>query len=278
MSQTGAAPVPVEPDPRTYNLDPEKLERALTSKTRAIMPVHLYGQVADVEKIRALAFKFGLRIVEDAAQAHGSEQFGKRAGTLGDAAGFSFYPGKNLGAFGDAGAVTTDDDQLAENIRMLRNYGSRKKYYNEVKGYNSRLDPIQAAFLIVKLKWLDDWNERRRRIAAQYLSELGGVANLTLPKVLQGSLPVWHLFVIRCRQRDALQSHLEKCGVGTLIHYPVPPHLSEAYSSESMFASEFPLAVEIAETCLSLPIYPQMSEEQVSYVCSAVRSFFYEQN
>jgi dTDP-4-amino-4,6-dideoxygalactose transaminase len=278
VSQTGATPVPVEPDPRTYNLDPEKFERALTSKTRAVIPVHLYGQVADVEKIRVPAAMAGLKIIEDAAQAHGSEQLGKRTGALGDAAGFSFYPGKNLGAFGDAGAVTTDDDHLAESLRVLRNYGSRKKYYNEVKGYNSRLDPIQAACVGVKLKWLDDWNGRRRRLAAQYLSELGGISVLTLPEVLDGTLPVWHLFVIRCEQRDALKSHLEKRGVGTLIHYPVPPHLSDAYSRDPMPAYELPLAVEIAKTCLSLPIYPQMIGEQVSYVCDAVRSFFHEQD
>jgi dTDP-4-amino-4,6-dideoxygalactose transaminase len=228
-SYADAVPVPIEPDAETYNLAPENIERAITAKTKAIMPVHLYGQPAAMDAINEIAQKYNLKVIEDAAQAQGAKYQGERTGILGDAAGFSFYPGKNLGAYGDAGAVTTNDEELAEKIKMLRNYGSKVKYYNEVKGYNSRLDPLQAAFLRVKLKYLDEWNARRAKVAKYYLEALSDVSDLILPFVPEESEPVWHLFVVRHPRRDDLQKHLAENGIGTMIHYPVPPHLSEAY-------------------------------------------------
>src|SRR5205814_1902340 len=230
VSYADAKPVPVESDPRTSNLDPARIEAALTSKTKAIMPVHLYGQPADMDPIMAIAEKHGLKVIEDNAQAQGALYKGRRTGSLGHAAGHSYYPGKNLGALGDAGAVTTDDPALADRIRVLRNYGSKKKYYNECIGYNSRLDELQAAFLRAKLKKLDEWNDRRRAIAARYLESWSGAIELTLPFVPDWAEPVWHLFVVRHSQRDQLQQQLTEAGIGTLIHYPVPPHLSGAYA------------------------------------------------
>ena len=208
VSYTGAVPVPVEPDLQTYNLDPGRIEDAITARTRAIIPVHLYGQPAAMEAIREIALRHGLKVIEDAAQAHGSAYRGKRAGNLGDAAAFSFYPTKNLGAFGDAGAVVTNDDEIADRVRVLRNYGSRARYYNEVKGVNSRLDPIQASFLRVKLQHLDEWNARRKKVAAEYLEALNGSPDVILPSVAPGLESAWHLFVLRHRQRDKLQKHL----------------------------------------------------------------------
>jgi dTDP-4-amino-4,6-dideoxygalactose transaminase len=231
-SYAQAMPVPVEPNIDTYNIAPERIEAAITERTKAIMPVHLYGQPAEMDAINAIADKYELKVIEDAAQAQGAKYKGKRTGSLGDAAGFSFYPGKNLGAYGDAGAVTTDDDDLAEQIRMLRNYGSRKKYYNEVKGYNSRLDPLQAAFLRVKLKYLDEWNARRAEVAEYYMANLTGASDLVLPHVLEQTNPAWHLFVVRHLQRDDLQKYLESESVGTVIHYPIPPHQSDAYQEK----------------------------------------------
>ena len=234
VSYAGATPVPVEPDPNTYNIDPSQIEAAITLRTRAVLPVHLYGQPADMDPIRALAQQHGLRIIEDAAQAHGATYKGRRCGSLGDAAGFSFYPGKNLGAFGDAGAVTTDDDAIADRVRALRNYGSRKKYYNDEKGFNSRLDPLQAAFLRVKLRHLDEWNRRRADLAAGYSNLLSRATDVTLPFAPEWADPCWHLYVIRHPQRNALQAHLAESGIGTVIHYPVPPHRSDAYSESSL--------------------------------------------
>jgi len=232
VSHVGATPVPVEPDGKTFNIDPSRLAAVLTSRTKAILPVHLYGQPADMEPIMAFSRQHGLKVIEDNAQSQGARYKGRRTGSLGDAAGHSFYPGKNLGAFGDAGAITTDDDVLAERIRTLRNYGSKKKYYNEVKGYNSRLDELQAAFLRVKLKKLDDWNGRRSEVAKAYLNHLAGIDNLSLPVVPEWAEPVWHLFVVRHPQRDRLQEKLTAAGIGTMIHYPVPPHLSGAYAGD----------------------------------------------
>ena len=271
VSYAGAKPVPVEPDPRTFNLDPSRIEAAITSRTRAIMPVHLYGQPADMDPIMDLARKHKLKVVEDNAQAQGARYKGRRTGSLGDAAGNSFYPGKNLGAYGDAGAVTTNDAQLAGRVRTLRNYGSKEKYYNEIKGYNSRLDELQAAFLQVKLKKLDEWNERRRTAAARYQAELAGVPGLTLPFVPEWAEPVWHLFVVRNSQRGVLQQKLTDAGIGTLIHYPVPPHLSGAYSDAGWKRGDFPMAEELAETVLSLPMGPHFSREQSSQVVSEIR-------
>ena len=253
VSYAGATPVPVEPDAKTFNLDPSRIEGAITHRTKAIMPVHLYGQPADMDPIMNIARKHGLKVIEDNAQAQGARYKGRRTGSLGDAAGNSFYPGKNLGAFGEAGAVTTNDQELAGKIRVLRNYGSQKKYYNEVKGYNSRLDELQAAFLRVKLKKLDEWNERRRTVANQYLAGLHGVPGLIQPFVPGWAEPVWHLFVVRHPQRDAFQQKLAAADIGTLIHYPVPPHLSGAYADAGWKRGAFPIAEELASSVLSLP-------------------------
>jgi dTDP-4-amino-4,6-dideoxygalactose transaminase len=272
-THAGARPVPVEPDPRTSNIDPNRVEDAITSRTRAILAVHLYGQPAAMTPINEIARARGLRVVEDAAQAHGGRVAGRRAGALGHAAGFSFYPGKNLGAYGDAGAVTTDDAPLADRLRMLRNYGSRVKYFNEMLGFNSRLDPLQAAMLRVKLRRLDAWNARRRQIAARYLRELAGVPELTLPEVAAEAEPAWHLFVVRHPRRDELQRHLASRSIGTLIHYPVPPHLSEAYRGLELSAGAFPIAEELAQTVLSLPMGPHMTDADTDAVIEAVRSF-----
>lgn len=269
VSQCGATPVPVEPDEGTYNIDPALIEAAITSHTKVILPVHLYGQPADMDSILAIARKHGLRVLEDGAQAHGARYKGKRLGGHGDAVAWSFYPGKNLGALGDGGAVTTNDPQLADRVRVLRNYGSRVKYVNEVKGFNSRLDPIQAAILRVKLRYLDEWNTRRKSIAAQYLQELAET-NLILPQVPAWADPVWHLFVIRHSQRDSLSERLVNAGIGTLIHYPIPPHKQEAYADAGFQDGDFPLAERIAKEALSLPIGPQLLEKQACQVIEAV--------
>lgn len=273
VSYAGATPVPVEPNLQTYNIAPENIEAAITEKTKAIMPVHLYGQPADMDAINRIARNYDLKVIEDAAQAHGAKYKGKRAGNLGDAAGFSFYPGKNLGAFGDAGAVTSDDDALVEQIKMLRNYGSKVKYYNEIKGFNSRLDPLQAAFLRVKLKHLDQWNTRRTRVAAHYFENLAGIAELTLPFVSEATEPAWHLFVARSPQRDKLQRHLENAGIGTLIHYPLPPHLCSAYEDLNLSDAAFPITETIAATVFSLPISPHADNREINYVCCSIKSF-----
>ena len=276
VSYAGATPVPVEPDPRTYNLDPARIEAAITPRTRAIMPVHLYGQPADMDAINAIARRHGLKVIEDSAQAQGARYKGRRTGGLGDAAGHSFYPGKNLGAFADAGAVTTNDAQLADRVRTLRNYGSKVKYHYEAQGINSRLDEMQAAFLRIKLRHLDEWNQRRTKIAEQYLSQLSGLTSqpsgVILPFVPDYAEPVWHLFVIRHPQRDALQQKLTEAGIGTLIHYPVPPHLSGAYSGLKFQDSDFRIAEEIAATILSLPMGPHVTTEQVQSVVAAIQA------
>lgn len=273
VSYAGARPIPVEPDPATYNIDPAQIESAITPRTRAILAVHLYGQTADMDAILAIARRHNLKVIEDAAQAHGATFKQKQAGALGDAAGWSFYPGKNLGAFGDAGAVTTNDDQLADRIRVFRNYGSRVKYFNEIKGYNSRLDPLQAAFLRVKLKHLNDWNSRRRHVAQQYVASLSDLPALNLPYVPEWADPSWHLFVIRHSQRDALQKHLEDNEIGTLIHYPIPPHLSDAYHDAGYKKGDFPVAENIAQTVLSLPMGPHLTTHQTDQVISVIRAF-----
>ena len=273
VSYAGATPVPVEPDPRTYNLDPARLEAAITPRTKVIMPVHLYGQPADLNPILAVARKHGLPVVEDASQAHGARYQGRRIGAIGRATAWSFYPGKNLGAFADAGAVTTDDDALAEKIRQLRNYGSKVKYQNKYRGFNSRLDELQAAFLRVKLRRLDEWNSRRARQAALYLEGLRAVPNLVLPQVPAWADPVWHLFVVRHPQRDALQQHLRAAGIDTLIHYPTPPHLQEAYADHGWKAGDFPISEAIHREVLSLPVGPQLTEEQVRWVVKTLQEF-----
>lgn len=270
-SYAGATPIPVEPDVRTYNIDPARIEAAITPRTKAIMVVHLYGQPADMDPINVIAKKYNLKVIEDAAQAHGARYKGMPVGTLGDAAGFSFYPGKNLGAIGDGGAVTTNDAVLAEKIRVLGNYGSRIKYHNEVKGYNSRLDELQAAYLREKLKKLDEWNGRRKVLAAEYLHQLKG-NNLVLPFVPEWADPVWHLFVVRSQQRDSLQTQLQKQGVGTMIHYPIPPHLQPAYAELNYKQGDFPIAEIIHREVLSLPIGPHLDQVGASKVIEAIRA------
>ncbi len=274
VTYAGATPVPVEPEIQTYNLNPEKIEFAITTKTRAILPVHLYGQTAAMDKINKIAKRHGLLVIEDAAQAHGAELDGRKCGALGDAAGYSFYPGKNLGALGDAGAVTTNDDVLAETVRSLRNYGSKKKYYNDVQGFNSRLDDLQAAFLSIKLKALDESNARRRVIADYYSNALTGLPGINIPHANEVTKHVWHIYPLRSERRDALQAHLSVAGVETLIHYPIPPHLSNAYADMGYTAGDFPLAEEIADTELSLPISPVMSMADAQHVVEAIKTFF----
>jgi dTDP-4-amino-4,6-dideoxygalactose transaminase len=272
VSYVGATPVPVEPVEATYNLDPSLIEHHITPRTKAIVPVHLYGQPADLAPILEIAKAHDLWVLEDAAQCQGARYRGQRIGAQGDAASWSFYPGKNLGAFGDAGAVTTNDSQLADRIRVLRNYGSRVKYVNEVQGVNSRLDPIQAAVLGVKLKHLDEWNARRQRLAEFYLHALKGTG-LTLPAVAEGAEPVWHIFAVRSPERDRLQQHLSKAGIGTLIHYPIPPHLQEAYKELGYGPGHFPIAERIHAEELSLPMGPHLSMEQAGQVVEAIRAF-----
>ncbi|MGB8981392.1 MAG: DegT/DnrJ/EryC1/StrS family aminotransferase [Anaerolineales bacterium] len=273
VSYSGALPVPVEPDERTYNLDSARIEAALTPKTRAILAVHLYGQPAAMDAINALARRYSLKVIEDAAQAHGARQHTKRTGSLGDAAGWSFYPGKNLGALGDAGAVTTEDDDLANKVRLLRNYGSTVKYHNAVKGYNSRLDEFQAAFLRVKLKYLDEWNARRAYLARLYCERLGST-DLILPFVPAHMEAAWHLFVVRTRQRELLQEHLQANGIGTLIHYPVPPHLQPAYRELGFSAGSFPISERIHREVLSLPMGPHLSTPDLERIIDAIQFFF----
>jgi dTDP-4-amino-4,6-dideoxygalactose transaminase len=273
VSYAGADVVPVEPDPSSYNFTADCAAAAVTPRTRAILPVHLYGTPAAMEPLRRLAARHGLLLIEDAAQAHGAYYRGRRTGSLGHAAGFSFYPGKNLGAFGDGGAVTTDDDDLAHKVRALRNYGSHVKYQNDVQGYNSRLDPIQAAFLRAKLPVLDAWNQRRKEAALRYRDGLAGLPGLTLPEIPEETDPVWHLFVVRHPRRDALQHALTENGIGTVIHYPVPPHLSRAYQTSGWKEGRFPLTEELARTVLSLPIGPHLARQDQERVIAVVRQF-----
>jgi dTDP-4-amino-4,6-dideoxygalactose transaminase len=270
VSYAGATPVPVEPDLRTYNLDPALIEAAITPRTRAILPVHLYGQPADMDPICEIGQRYGLWVLEDAAQAQGARYRGRRVGGVGHAAGWSFYPAKNLGAFGDAGAVTTNDDGLADRLRELRNYGSKVKYVNEERGFNSRLDEIQAAVLRVKLRHLDAWNDRRRRIAAQYL-DLLHQTDLVLPWVETWADPVWHLFVVRSQQRDQLMRRLQEAGIGVLIHYPIPPHLQAAYRDLDRPRGSFPVSEMIHQEVLSLPIGPHLDEAQAASVVATLK-------
>ena len=271
VSQCGATPVPVEPDARTFNIDPALIEAAVTPRTKVILPVHLYGQPADMDPILAVARKHGLRVLEDGAQAHGARYKGQRLGAHGDAVTWSFYPGKNLGAMGDGGAVTTNDPQIADRLRVLRNYGSRVRYVNEVQGYNSRLDPLQAAILRVKLAKLDEWNARRTAVAQRYQQ---GLANcgLTLPHVHDWAEPVWHLYVVQHPQRDALQKALADAGVGTLIHYPIPPHLQEAYANLNLKVGAFPISEGMHNEVLSLSMGPTMTLQDADAVIAAVRA------
>jgi dTDP-4-amino-4,6-dideoxygalactose transaminase len=271
VKQCGAIPVPVEPDPKTYNMDPARIEAAITPRTRVILPVHLYGQPADMDPIIAIGRKHGLKILEDGAQAHGARYNGKRVGAHGDIVAWSFYPGKNLGAFGDGGAITTDSPELAERIRVLRNYGSRVKYVNDVPGFNSRLDPIHAAALRVKLAHLDEWNTRRSNVAAVYQRGLAD-SGFVLPDVPGWAQPAWHLYVIQTAQRDAVQQRLSEAGIGSLIHYPIPPHLQKAFEARGYSQGQFPIAETMANRCLSLPIGPHLDEAGVRAVVETLAS------
>lgn len=270
VSYTGATPVPVEPIEKTYNIDPENVAQAITSRTKAIMVVHLYGQAVDMDPILNVANEYGLKVVEDVAQAHGARYKGRSTGSLGHAAGFSFYPGKNLGALGDAGAVVTNDRGLAEKVRVLANYGSQRKYHNEYLGYNCRLDELQAALLSVKLKHLPADTQQRRRVAQRYLEGLADTHVVT-PFVPDYAEPVWHLFVVRVANRDAVQKRLAENGVGTVIHYPIPPHLQPAYAGLGFSEGSLPIAERIHDSVLSLPMGPTVTDEQVDYVVGQLR-------
>ena len=272
VTYTGATPVFVEPDIRTYNIDPMRLEAALTERTKAVMPVHLYGQSCDMGPIMAFAKKHGLYVVEDCAQAHGATYNGKKIGTFGDAAGFSFYPGKNLGALGDAGATVTNNKTLADKIRALVNYGSDYKYHHVYQGNNSRLDELQAAFLSAKLPHLERMNAERRRIADRYLAEVHN-EQIVLPYVLPGTEPVWHIFAVRCQKRDELTAYLAEKGISTNKHYPIPIHLQGAYASLHIPQGALPIAEEISATQLSLPMYYGMTDDELSYVIDALNGF-----
>ena len=270
VSMAGATPVPVEPDPATHNLDPTRIEAAITPRTRVILPTHLYGQPADMDAILAVARVHGLKVLEDGAQAHGARYKGRPVGAHGDAVTWSFYPSKNLGALGDGGAVTSNDPVLIERVRTLGNYGSHIRYVNQERGVNSRLDPIHAAVMLAKLDRLDRWNDRRRAIAARYLTELAGT-DLILPVVPAWADPVWHLFVVRSPDREALMARLQAVGVQTLIHYPIPPHRQQAYTDLGHGPGSFPIAEQLAQEVLSLPIGPHMTEVDVEKVITAVR-------
>ena len=274
VSYAGATPIMVEPDERTYNINPDLIEKEITKKTKAIMPVHLYGQACDMDPVNEVAKKYNLKIIEDAAQAHGATYNGRKCGALGDAAGFSFYPTKNLGALGDAGAITTNDTELAEKVRALRNYGSEKHYYNKYMGFNSRLDEMQAAILRVKLRHLEEFNEERKMIAQIYLKGLQD-ANIILPYVPEWAEPVWHQFVIRNKKRDELQEFLKSKGIGTLIHYPIPIHLQEAYKQLGYKKGDFPIAEKIANEVLSLPISVGLQKEDIEIICKVIKNFIY---
>lgn len=269
-SQLGAVPVPVEPEEKTFNLDPARVEAAITPRTAAVIAVHLFGVPADMSPIMALAEKHRLFVLEDNAQSQGALYRGRRTGSLGHAAATSFYPAKNIGAFGEAGAVTTSDPALADRVRLLRNYGSRSKGVNEIKGYNRRIDALQAAFLAVKLPSLDAWNARRRKVAELYFEGLSAVGGV-LPPLAKPQESVWHQFVIRVEERDRVREELRKSGVPTLIHYPIPPHLSGAYCEMGFKRGDFPLTEKWADTFLSLPIGPHMPEADVGTVCAALR-------
>jgi dTDP-4-amino-4,6-dideoxygalactose transaminase len=270
VSEVGATPVPVEPLASTYNLDPDRVEAALTPRTRAILPVHLYGQPADMPSLWRLAAERDLWLLDDAAQAHGARLNGRRVGALGHLTAWSFYPGKNLGALGDAGAITTDDAVLAERVRLLRNYGSPVKYTHQVRGLNSRLDEVQAAVLRAKLPHLDEWTERRRAVAASYLAGLADLP-LVLPTTPDWAEPVWHLFVVRNASRDALAAKLAEAGVATLIHYPIPPHRQGAYEDLAIPQGTLPVSEAIHREVLSLPMGPHLGEEQANFVIQATR-------
>lgn len=274
ISQVKATIVPVEPCRDTYNLNPQLIEAAISPKTKAIIPVHLYGQACQMDAIMQIAQKHNLFVIEDNAQAQGSTYNNKLTGSFGNINATSFYPTKNLGAYGDAGALTTDDAGLTQKAMLMRNYGSEKKYYNEVAGVNSRLDELQAAFLSVKLKYLNGWTAERRQIAAAYTGQLTGISGLILPVIAPGATHVYHLYPVRTARRDELEQYLNSNGVGTAIHYPVPAHLQKAYQHLGYQPGDFPIAEELAQTCLSLPLNPGMSNEEIAYITKLIKAFY----
>lgn len=275
INNCGATPVLVDIDPQTYNMDPAKVEAAITPATRVLLPVHLYGQTADMDPILALAEKHDLRVVEDACQAHGARYKGRRAGSLGDAAAFSFYPAKNLGAYGDGGAVTTSDETIAEKVRLLRNLGMRVKYHHELKGFNHRLDTLQAAVLKTKLPYLDGWNAGRRASAADY-DELLANLPVVAPPVDPKYEHVYHLYVVRVQNRDALQTYLKEAGIASGLHYPIPIHLQPAFADLGYQAGDFPITEQYAKEILSLPMYPELTRDGVEAVVTSIESYLQE--
>ncbi len=274
LSHVGAKPVFVEPDIQTYNINIQNAQGAVTSSTKAIIPVHLYGQSCDMEAVMKFAKKNKLFVIEDNAQAHGATYKNKITGSWGDVNATSFYPGKNLGALGDAGAITTNDNILADKIKMLRNYGSNKKYYNDIIGYNKRLDEVQAAFLSIKLKYLNQFTEQKKEVASWYNDLLNNIDQVILPYKNAEATHVYHLYVVRVKKRKQLQDFLKSKGVETLIHYPVPPHLQKAYKYLGFKKGDFPIAETIANTCLSLPIYPGITKKHVEHICNAIKFFY----
>ncbi len=274
VSYVGAEIIPVEPDEQTCNINPYLIESAIKPNTKAIIPVHLYGQICEMDKIMEIAHKHHLYVIEDNAQAQGTYCKNKISGSWGHINATSFYPGKNLGALGDAGAITTDDEKLSINAKTIRNYGSQKKYYNEIKGINSRLDELHAAFLSVKLNYLTEWNKERNDIADLYNNLLKDIPEIAIPYIHHDCSSNYHLYVIRTSKRDVLQQHLQKNNIGTLIHYPVPPHLQEAYKELNFKQGQFPLAEKIAQSCLSLPMYPGLEKTHVEFICQTIKTFF----
>jgi dTDP-4-amino-4,6-dideoxygalactose transaminase len=274
VSYVGATPVFVEPRLDTYNIDYQRIEEKITPRTKAIMPVHLYGQACEMSAIMALAQKYHLYVIEDNAQAHGATYDGQLTASFGELNATSFYPGKNLGALGEAGAITTNHDFLAQKVAVLRNYGSEKKYFNEVKGFNARIDELQAGLLAVKLRYMNEWTAERQQIAQWYFKHLAAIENIVLPKIADKATHVFHLFTIRTDKREALQAYLSSKNIGTMIHYPVPPHLQKAYQELNFQKGDFPLAELIANTTLSLPLFVGMTEEQVIVVANEIKKFF----
>jgi dTDP-4-amino-4,6-dideoxygalactose transaminase len=272
ITYTGASPVFVDVDEKNYNMSPLLLEKAITKKTKAVIPVHLFGQPADMDRILEIAKKHGLYVIEDACQAHGSEYKGKKCGTIGDAGCFSFYPGKNLGAYGEAGAVVTNNDEVADKIRIFRDHGQPKKYFHDVIGWNARMDGFQGAVLSVKLKYLDQWNESRRQHAVQYRELLSGIKGIILPEEMPYAKHIYHIFAIRTQNRDAFMAQLTERGVSCGIHYPVPVHRQAAYASLHLPVGSFPIAEKCADEFVSLPMFPELTEEQITYVADQIKN------
>jgi len=274
VEMAGAKVVFAEPNEKTYNIDPAQIEKVLTKNTKAIMPVHLYGQACEMDKILELANRNSLFVVEDNAQAHSATFNNQITGSFGDINATSFYPTKNIGAFGEAGAITTNSQELATASKVWRNYGSEKRYFNMVKGYNNRIDELQAGLLSIKLKYIGEWTANRQELAKRYRSNLSNIQGLILPEIASGASHVYHLFVVRTERRNELQTYLDTNGVKTVIHYPIPPHLQQAYQLSGFNKGDFPIAEKLSDTSLSLPLYPGLKNEQVDYVSDLLLKFF----